>query len=686
MYSVTVRDHFMIAHSFTGEVFGPAQRLHGATYVVDVEFRRPELDADGIVVDIGRATETLQRVLAELNFRNLDEDAGVRGAQHDHGVPGATWSSIGIVAAIGRGDLGPGARAVESLRVTLHESHVASGVVRRTGRWRLSRWMPSGCARRCSCPGGSRRAPAATATTAGWSPASRASRLVGGRPRARRQLSRSHAGGARRRGARARRRSLTAATVLVDGLALGAHAGRGRARSRAAAARRAGASSAGGRNRPRRRDDRGRLEASERRALAAVRLVVVTEPRDRRRAGALRRWPRSDRASSSRAPIAAPLARGSRGGPPSSLLCVATLIPRKGHDVLLRALATIAASPLAPDLRRQPRPRSGARSSGCARIAARRRPGGSRALAGEVDDTDAGRAATTAPTCSCCRRCHEGYGMAVAEALARGLPVVSTTTGAIPSWSATKPGIVVPPGDRSALAARALARVAMRPALRGAAGGGRAAGARAAADLGRGGGADGATCSDASEPTDGRVHAPTGWRCASRPTVRRAFARGSRRVVADALPRDATVQRRSISAPAPAPICATWRTVCRAAGLAARRSRSRRSSRKRQCDSEWPPRAVRARVDDGVAAAWPRMRASRLARANRRSLDDRRDLAGRHLVTASALLDLVSEPWLRALARALPRRRRGGAVRAHLRRPHRLLSPTSRRTRWFASW
>ena len=79
MYSVSVRDHFMIAHSFTGEVFGPAQRLHGATYVVDVEFRRAELDADGIVVDIGRASEALRAVLGALNFRNLDEEPAFTG-------------------------------------------------------------------------------------------------------------------------------------------------------------------------------------------------------------------------------------------------------------------------------------------------------------------------------------------------------------------------------------------------------------------------------------------------------------------------------------------------------------------------------------------------------------------------------------------------------------------------------
>src|SRR5215208_5822202 len=79
MYSVSVRDHFMIAHSFTGAVFGPAQRLHGATYVVDVEFRRPELDSDGIVVDIGRALDTIRAILGGLNFQNLDEVPEFRG-------------------------------------------------------------------------------------------------------------------------------------------------------------------------------------------------------------------------------------------------------------------------------------------------------------------------------------------------------------------------------------------------------------------------------------------------------------------------------------------------------------------------------------------------------------------------------------------------------------------------------
>ena len=124
MYSVSVRDHMMIAHSFNGAVFGPAQRLHGATYVVDVEFRRPELDADGIVVDIGLATEALYAVLAGLNYRNLDEDPLFKGRNTTSEFLARVVFDR-IVAAIRRGDLGPAARAVDSLRVTLHESHVA---------------------------------------------------------------------------------------------------------------------------------------------------------------------------------------------------------------------------------------------------------------------------------------------------------------------------------------------------------------------------------------------------------------------------------------------------------------------------------------------------------------------------------------------------------------------------------
>ena len=125
MYTISVRDHFMIAHSFRGEAFGPAQRLHGATYVVDLEFRRPDLDGNGMVVDIGLATDVLKATLAALNYRNLDEEPAFEGRN-------TTTEFLAreifdrIKTAIGRGELGAGARGVERVRVTLHESHVAS--------------------------------------------------------------------------------------------------------------------------------------------------------------------------------------------------------------------------------------------------------------------------------------------------------------------------------------------------------------------------------------------------------------------------------------------------------------------------------------------------------------------------------------------------------------------------------
>ena len=125
MFSVTVRDHVMIAHSFKGDVFGPAQRLHGATYVVDVEFKRKTLDADGIVIDIGRAIDVLRQTLAELNFRNLDEVPEFAGRNTTTEFLAQVIFKR-ITAAARRGDLGPGGGAVEQIRVTLHESHVAS--------------------------------------------------------------------------------------------------------------------------------------------------------------------------------------------------------------------------------------------------------------------------------------------------------------------------------------------------------------------------------------------------------------------------------------------------------------------------------------------------------------------------------------------------------------------------------
>ncbi len=125
MYQVTVRDHFMIAHSFTGEIFGPAQRLHGATYTVDATFRRPELDEQGLVVDIGRAAETLKAVVAEFHHRNLDEMTEFTGCNTTTEFMARVIFDR-LATAVREGELGPGAEGLERLEVVLHESHVAS--------------------------------------------------------------------------------------------------------------------------------------------------------------------------------------------------------------------------------------------------------------------------------------------------------------------------------------------------------------------------------------------------------------------------------------------------------------------------------------------------------------------------------------------------------------------------------
>ena len=124
MYSVSVRDHFMIAHSFSGAVFGPAQRLHGATYVVDVEFRRLELDSDGIVVDIGRALDTVHSILGALNFQNLDEVPEFKGRNTTTEFLARVIFDR-VVGAIHHGDLGDQAKGIAVVRVALNESHVA---------------------------------------------------------------------------------------------------------------------------------------------------------------------------------------------------------------------------------------------------------------------------------------------------------------------------------------------------------------------------------------------------------------------------------------------------------------------------------------------------------------------------------------------------------------------------------
>jgi 6-pyruvoyl-tetrahydropterin synthase len=124
LFTVTVRDHMMIAHSFRGEVFGPAQRLHGATYVVDAGFRSETLDEDNLVVDIGRAAEQLHEVLGELTYRNLDDDPRLATANT------STEALAQVVAdrladRVRAGAFGPSAGQLSAIVVTLHESHIA---------------------------------------------------------------------------------------------------------------------------------------------------------------------------------------------------------------------------------------------------------------------------------------------------------------------------------------------------------------------------------------------------------------------------------------------------------------------------------------------------------------------------------------------------------------------------------
>ncbi|WP_433454051.1 6-pyruvoyl trahydropterin synthase family protein [Streptomyces sp. CA-142005] len=124
MFSITVRDHIMIAHSFRGEVFGPAQRLHGATFLVDATFRREQLDEDNIVVDIGLATQELRLITAELNYRNLDDEPEFAG------VNTSTEFLAKVIAdrlaeRVHKGALGEGAKGLAGISVTLHESHIA---------------------------------------------------------------------------------------------------------------------------------------------------------------------------------------------------------------------------------------------------------------------------------------------------------------------------------------------------------------------------------------------------------------------------------------------------------------------------------------------------------------------------------------------------------------------------------
>jgi 6-pyruvoyl-tetrahydropterin synthase len=124
LFSVTVRDHIMIAHSFTGEVYGPAQKLHGATFVVDATFRRPELDDNNIVVDIGRASEELHAICGGLSYRNLDDEPDFAGINTSTEFLAKVIADR-LAAKAAAGDLGAGAAGLTGIAVTLHESHIA---------------------------------------------------------------------------------------------------------------------------------------------------------------------------------------------------------------------------------------------------------------------------------------------------------------------------------------------------------------------------------------------------------------------------------------------------------------------------------------------------------------------------------------------------------------------------------
>lgn len=124
MFKVTIRDHIMIAHSFAGEVFGPAQQMHGATFIVDASFASADLDENGIVVDIGLASERLHAVLADLNYKNLDEEPALAGQNTTTEVLARVIADR-LADSAKAGSLGPGGRALAEIEVTLHESHIA---------------------------------------------------------------------------------------------------------------------------------------------------------------------------------------------------------------------------------------------------------------------------------------------------------------------------------------------------------------------------------------------------------------------------------------------------------------------------------------------------------------------------------------------------------------------------------
>ena len=470
MFSVTVRDHLMVAHSFRGEVFGPAQRLHGATFVVDATFRRAELDADNIVVDIGLATQELGAVIGELNYRNLDDEPAFAG------INTSTESLAKVIAdrladRVHAGTLGEGAR--ELAGIIGHPARVAH----RVGELRadaVSRWgAPAGrrsarCT--CSCPATSttrRRPAAATSTTAGSAADLPGGRLAGAPARRVRQL----AAAGRRRTAQELARRLAAlpdgAVVLLDGLvacgvpevvvpaaarlrlAVLVHLPLGDETGLAAGpggrAGRPGAANAAGRESRRGHQRVGRTPHHR-------------PPRARPPPGSMSPAPAWTRHR---------CASGTDGA--CRLLCVAAVTPRKGQHRLVRALAAVADLPWScvcvGGLRREPGVRrptaTGHRGLRSRRPRPARGSAGGRGAGGELRRRRP--VVLTSPA--------ETYGMVVTEALARGDPGAGDRGRRRPGSPRARPrrqraGLLVPPDDPTALAA-ALRRWLGEPDLRG---------------------------------------------------------------------------------------------------------------------------------------------------------------------------------------------------------------------------